>query len=186
VTDSDGVILTANAAFLDMGQMTAEEQARGEPLDRFLGRQGVETEVLLNNLRHRGAVRLYTTTLRGQLGGSVDVEISATAVNHNGEQRFGFAVRDVGARLRIAAPAIGASGRSVEELKELIGRVSLKDLVREAADAIERLCIDAALQISGDNRASAAEMLGLSRQSLYVKLRRYGLGDLDGDGGDGD
>ena len=26
-------------------------------------------------------------------------------------------------------------------------------------------------------RASAAEMLGLSRQSLYVKLRRYGLGD---------
>jgi hypothetical protein len=22
-------------------------------------------------------------------------------------------------------------------------------------------------------------MLGLSRQSLYVKLRRYGLGDLD-------
>ena len=25
---------------------------------------------------------------------------------------------------------------------------------------------------------AAAEMLGLSRQSLYVKLRRYGLGDL--------
>jgi hypothetical protein len=24
-------------------------------------------------------------------------------------------------------------------------------------------------------------MLGLSRQSLYVKLRRYGLGDLGGD-----
>ncbi len=32
--------------------------------------------------------------------------------------------------------------------------------------------------MTGDNRASAAEMLGLSRQSLYVKLRRYGLGDL--------
>jgi hypothetical protein len=32
-------------------------------------------------------------------------------------------------------------------------------------------------------------MLGLSRQGLYTKLRRYGLGDLDddemtGDGGD--
>jgi hypothetical protein len=25
-------------------------------------------------------------------------------------------------------------------------------------------------------------MLGLSRQSLYVKLRRYGLGDLPADG----
>jgi hypothetical protein len=28
-------------------------------------------------------------------------------------------------------------------------------------------------------------MLGLSRQGLYAKLRRYGLGDLD-NGGDGD
>jgi DNA-binding NtrC family response regulator len=41
------------------------------------------------------------------------------------------------------------------------------------------MCIEAALQIVGDNRASAAEMLGVSRQSLYLKLRRYGLGDLD-------
>ena len=44
---------------------------------------------------------------------------------------------------------------------------------------IERLCIEAALELTRDNRASAAEMLGLSRQSLYAKLRRYGLGDLD-------
>ncbi len=50
--------------------------------------------------------------------------------------------------------------------------------MRESTDLIERLCIEAALELTGDNRASAAEMLGLSRQSLYVKLRRYGLGDL--------
>ena len=50
----------------------------------------------------------------------------------------------------------------------------------ETTDVIERLCIEAALELTRDNRASAAEMLGLSRQSLYVKLRRYGLGDLDG------
>jgi DNA-binding NtrC family response regulator len=68
----------------------------------------------------------------------------------------------------------------VEQLTELVGRVSLKDLVRETTDVIERLCIEAALELTRDNRASAAEMLGLSRQSLYVKLRRYGLGDLDG------
>jgi DNA-binding protein Fis len=34
--------------------------------------------------------------------------------------------------------------------------------------------------MTGDNRASAAEMLGLSRQSLYAKLHRFGLGDLSG------
>jgi DNA-binding NtrC family response regulator len=77
--------------------------------------------------------------------------------------------------------SVAVPTRSVEQLTELIGRVPLKDLVREATDAIERLCIEAALDLTGDNRASAAEMLGLSRQSLYVKLRRYGLGDLGGD-----
>jgi DNA-binding NtrC family response regulator len=78
-----------------------------------------------------------------------------------------------------------AATRSVEQLTELIGRVPLKDLVREATDVIERLCIEAALELTNDNRASAAEMLGLSRQSLYVKLRRYGLIGPD-DGSEGD
>jgi DNA-binding NtrC family response regulator len=70
--------------------------------------------------------------------------------------------------------------RSFEQLKELVGRVPMRDLVRETTDIIEQMCIEAALEITGDNRASAAEMLGLSRQSLYVKLRRHGLGELDG------
>jgi DNA-binding NtrC family response regulator len=33
------------------------------------------------------------------------------------------------------------------------------------------------LKLTGDNRASAAELLGLSRQSLYVKIDRYGISD---------
>ncbi|HBG94668.1 MAG TPA: transcriptional regulator PpsR, partial [Chromatiaceae bacterium] len=71
----------------------------------------------------------------------------------------------------------GALPRSIEHLSELVGRVPLKEVVRESTDMIERLCIEAALELTGDNRASAAELLGLSRQSLYVKLRRYGLSD---------
>ncbi|NCX72053.1 MAG: hypothetical protein EBW88_01380 [Betaproteobacteria bacterium] len=69
--------------------------------------------------------------------------------------------------------------RSMEQLSELVGSVSLKDLVRESTDVIERLCIEAALVMTKDNRASAAEMLGLSRQSLYTKLRRYGLAEYE-------
>ena len=70
--------------------------------------------------------------------------------------------------------------RSVEQLAQLVGRMPLKDLVRESSDLIERLCIEAALQLTQNNRASAAEMLGLSRQSLYVKLRRFGMIDSGG------
>jgi DNA-binding NtrC family response regulator len=62
-------------------------------------------------------------------------------------------------------------------MTELVGRMPLKDIVRETTDLIEQLCIEAALQLTGDNRASAAEMLGLSRQSLYIKLRRFDMVD---------
>lgn len=186
IAGTDGRILAANAAFLDMTQLASEAAARGLPLSRFLGRQGVELEVLMANVRSRGPVRLFRTALRGEHGTSAEVEVSAVAVLDGGQPGFGFTIRDVGPRLAES----GAPGevhplvpRPAQQLTELVGRVPLKELVREATDVIERLAIEAALELSGDNRASAAEMLGLSRQSLYVKLRRYGLGDLDSDDG---
>ena len=33
--------------------------------------------------------------------------------------------------------------------------------------------IEAALEITNNNRAAAADLLGLSRQSLYVKLSKF-------------
>jgi transcriptional regulator PpsR len=129
-------------------------------------------------------VRLFATTLRGEYGATADVEISAVTVMNGTGPCFGFAIRDIGTRVAMSGRTAGRAPRSVEQLTELIGQVPLKDLVREATDVIERLCIEAALELTGDNRASAAEMLGLSRQSLYVKLRRYGLGDLPAENGE--
>lgn len=183
VADGEARIVSANPAFLDMVQVASDDQLRGTPLDRWLGRQGVEFEVLLATLRNRGSVRLYNSAIRGDLGAVTEAEVSGTIVMSGGQTFYGFAIRDVGPRIRPAARPTEGSARTVEQLAELIGRVPLRDLVREATDAIERLCIEAALELTGDNRASAAEMLGLSRQSLYVKLRRYGLGDLDAEDG---
>ncbi len=178
VTDHQGAIITANAAFLDMAQLLDENQARGESLDRWVGASGVDLDVLTANLRDRGSVRFFTTTMRGEAGSVAQVEISAVSIRNGGHPSFGYAIRNVGPRLQMETRAARQLPRSVEQLTELIGRVSLKDLVREATEVIERLAIEAALELTNDNRASAAEMLGLSRQSLYVKLRRYGLGDL--------
>jgi len=190
VTGQDARILSANAAFLEMAQIAVEEQAVGEPLERWFAPPGVELDVLMGSLRQRGSVRLFQAMLRGEYGAATEVEISAVSMMNGGQPCFGFAIRDVG--MRLPQPAEKGLGqgvrtplRSVEQLTELIGRVPLKDLVREATDVIERLCIEAALDLTSDNRASAAEMLGLSRQSLYVKLRRYGLGDLGAEDGGG-
>ena len=40
---------------------------------------------------------------------------------------------------------------------------------------VERHYVTSALELANDNRTVAAELLGLSRQSLYAKLNRYGL-----------
>ncbi len=182
VTGPDGRILSANRAFLDLAQIANEEQVQGESLDRWLGRPGVDLNVMIANLRQHGSLRLFATTLRGEYGFVAEVEISAVSVMDGDQQCCGFMIRNVGPRVSADGRPGRELPRSVEQLTELVGRVSLKDMVREATDVIERLCIEAALELTGDNRASAAEMLGLSRQSLYVKLRRYGLGDLTQDG----
>ena len=179
ITDLEGRVISANAAFIELAQLNTEEQVRGETLDRWLGRTGVDLSVMISNLRQRGAVRLFATTLRGEYGAVTDVEISATMVPHGDRPFLGFTIRDVGRRLSAnESRAARELPRSVGQLTELVGRVPLKDIVGETTDLIEQLCIEAALELTRDNRASAAEMLGLSRQSLYVKLRRYGLGDL--------
>ena len=185
VTDVDGRILTANQAFLDLAELASEVQARGQSLERWLGRPGVDLNVLVANLRQHGTVRLFSTNIRGEYGSSTSVEISAVSVQNTETPCLGFTVRNVGRRLPVAGTAATAVPKSVEQLTGLVGRVPLKDIVRESTDLIERLCIEAALQLTHDNRASAAEMLGLSRQSLYVKLRRHDLGDLGSSGEDG-
>jgi transcriptional regulator PpsR len=162
-----------------MTQLATEEQARGQPIDKWLGRPGVDVGLLVATLREHGAVRNFGTIVRGEYGGTEEVELSGVTAGDGDELVMGFVLRSMRARALRPNVEGQALPRSVEQLTGLVGRVSLKEIVRETTDLIEKLCIEAALEVSKDNRASAAQMLGLSRQSLYSKMRRHGLGDLD-------
>jgi len=178
ITQFDGRVVRSNPAFLEMAQLSSAEQVRGEALDRWLGRAGVDFSVALANLRQNGSIKLFATAMRGEYGAVAEVEVSAVSLADGDDKPgFGFAIRNVEKRLSAAAPSPRELPRSMAQLTELIGRVPLRDLVRETTDVIEKLSIEAALELTGNNRASAAEMLGLSRQSLYVKLRRFGLAE---------
>ncbi|KAA2238091.1 transcriptional regulator PpsR [Salinarimonas soli] len=183
VCDLDRRVLTANGAFLDLVQVPTLEQVRGEALEDWLGRSAVDLNVLVASLREHGSVRHFGTVVRGALGGLEEVEVAAVSVPDGDPPCFGFSIRAVGRRLPTAFGESGRLPESVAQLTELVGRVSMKELVRETTDLIERMCIEAALELTNDNRASAAEMLGLSRQSFYAKLHRFGLGDLGSDEG---
>ena len=171
-------VVAANAAFLDLVAAPSAAAVIGEPLGTWLGRPGVDVELMVAELRKSGAVRNVATIVRGTRGGFEEVELSAVLVEADGEQHIGIVLRGVARRLRDLPPTERDLPRSVEQLTELVGRLSLKEIVRESTDLIERLCIDAALTYTADNRASAAELLGLSRQGLYTKLHRHGLGNL--------
>jgi len=173
-TDRDGLIRGANEAFLNLTDGSGLAAVRGRSLGDFLLRGVVDLKVLIDNARRTGRMRMYATRLVTQFQAQVPVEISATWINDRPQPLMGLIVRDAS-----RAEALRRSGLAGEEgassVVELVGSSKLKDIVAETADVVERMCIETAVELTRNNRVAAAEMLGLSRQSLYVKLRKYGL-----------
>ncbi len=181
--EATGTVIDANQAFADLVELPTVDAVRGGTIEAWLGRPGVDFGLLVTNLRNHGTLRDYATVIRGAHGSSEDVDITAVLVPDETAPVIAMVIRPI--RSRGATPMAAMSGvlPSMENLTQLITTMPLKDLVRETTDMIEQMCIEAALKLTDDNRASAAQILGLSRQSLYAKLHRFGLGDLrDNDG----
>ncbi|WP_448585244.1 transcriptional regulator PpsR [Thermaurantiacus sp.] len=177
LTDRSGTIREVNGAFLELVGLARSENALGEPLTRFLARPSVDSARVADELARHGSVHNLPTIVRTRFGNTVDVELAA--VTGSDGAWIGYSLRPKSSMRSLDDPAASAATRSVEELTELVGRLSLKEIVRESTDLIERLCIEAALKLADNNRASAAEILGLSRQGLYLKLYRHGLAGDD-------
>ena len=174
VLDRDGVVLKANRAFLNLVQVGAEGSVVGKRLGRWLGRPGADLTVLLANVRRHGFVRLFATLVHGELGADTEVEISATGNADSDPRYIGVLVREVGWRLP-AGNGDDYLSSVLHSLTDQIGKTSLRKLVKDTAGVVERHYIEAALELTDRNRTAAAELLGLSRQSLYAKLNQYGL-----------
>ncbi|MFT6912894.1 MAG: tRNA A37 threonylcarbamoyltransferase TsaD [Paracoccaceae bacterium] len=46
---------------------------------------------------------------------------------------------------------------------EMVGLATLKDIVSETTDVVEKMCIETAVELTRNDRVAAAEMPGLSR-----------------------
>ncbi len=173
--DETGLIQQANQAFLDLVQVGSKGSVLGETLSRWLWQPGADMNALLANVQKHGSVRLFTTSIRGELGTETEIEISAS-VDDNKPPYVGVLMRNVARRLA-ARGETDLLRTALGSVSEQIGKSSLRKLVKNTVSIVEQHYVKEALELSGGNRTATAELLGLSRQSLYAKLNRYGLDD---------
>jgi transcriptional regulator PpsR len=174
LTTPTGIVKSVNEESMALMGLTSASQISGQNLERWLQRGAVDWGVLHTSLRQQLPVRHFATEVRTLSGLTVPVEISAVYLARP-EPAYAFFLRDLNRRPAGASAHAPGQPHPFAELSQLVGRRPIKDIVGETVDTIERMCIESALELTHNNRASAAEMLGLSRQSLYVKLRRFGI-----------
>ena len=181
LTDTSGTVKSVNEEGMALLGLTSTTQVVGQSLDGWLIRGAVDWGVINTSLKQHKPVRNFATEVRTLSGMTLPVEISGVYLAKP-EPLFVIFVRDINRRSPLSAAPSQALPNPFADLSQLVGRRPIKDIVGDTVDTIERMCIEAALELTHNNRASAAEMLGLSRQSLYVKLRRFGISsenDLD-------
>ncbi|WP_415400722.1 transcriptional regulator PpsR [Tateyamaria sp. SN3-11] len=180
--DPRGTVLSVNDAFLDLVGAAHLSDIVGASLADFMARGQIDMGVLLDNAAKAGQMRVYATRLVNDLGARIPVEVSATRLEDPENPAVALILRDVSRLEAVRKADTGGEtlpdpGRNV---MDLVGSASLKEIVAETTDVVEKMCIETAVNLTRNNRVAAAEMLGLSRQSLYVKLRKFGLLSKDG------
>lgn len=179
--DGQGYLVDVNEQFLDLVQSLNKDRIVGRHISNWLGASAVDTQVLMSKLKKEERIAGFATVARGETGGSTDVTVSASTTDGLEKARYVLIISEDTRRTAPLAPQSYGTEAKPGGISELVGRVPMKELIRDSVDVIEKMCIEAALGQTNNNRASAADLLGLSRQSLYIKLKRYGLEDFGDD-----
>ena len=173
--DEAGTILSANESFLDLIDVAHDLNVKGRSLADYLQRGSVDLKVLTENAARTGRLRLYPTKIAGEFSSARSVEIAVTCLTAGQSTLFAFVMRDAGPQDTGRAISPSMSADQGQSIMDLVGSATLRDIVAQTTDVVEKMCIETAVHLTMNNRVAAAEMLGLSRQSLYVKLRKYDL-----------
>ena len=180
IIDESGMIRKANRAFTDLVEIGSTDALISENLERWLSRPGADLSVLISNIQRHGLVRLLSTTVQGELGTETEVEISASGYQQGNDKRIVLVLRNVARRLSPTNENDNLRA-ALASMNETVGKTPLRKLVKSTVEVVEQYYVRAALQLAEGNRTTAAEILGLSRQSLYAKLDRYKLDEKEPD-----
>ena len=173
--DTEGNVKAANDAFLNMTDTGSVAMVLERSFADFLARGSVDLRVLIDNVKRVGHLRHFATRLNTDYSGQVSVEVSATLLQFRSNTCIALVIRDASVTEATRWPLEVVGNEGLRNVMQLVGYSTLKDIVAETTEIIEKMCIETALELTKNNRVAAAELLSLSRQSLYVKLRKFGL-----------
>ena len=188
ITDSAGRVHSANQAFMNLCPAgLTDAQLRGRTLSEVLGDPSHRLAALVGEVRRNGIashVRAPVGSLGGERAGAtaLEVEVSAALLAEGDQECIGFTLRRQDALAALPVPPLDGLVAAIETLAAQLGRVSLPELMQEATHVAERHLIQTALERSRGQVATAAAWLGITVDSLVLRLRRHGLAvpGLDG------
>jgi transcriptional regulator with GAF, ATPase, and Fis domain len=127
-------------------------------------------------------VRAPIGALHGAWSGGLpeEVEVSAALLAEGDQECIGFILRRQAPRQELLLQPVDGLAVAIEGLAAQLGRVSLPELVQEATHLAERHLIRCALARARGHAATAADWLGITPESLALRLMRHGLA-ADGD-----
>ena len=173
--DAAGKIVDTNESFLILTEYPNIDEVVGKLFSDFLRNSTTDLKILTDNSKRLGKIRNYATDFITTFGSKIPVTISSTWVSNEDDDFYGFILRD-SSNVEFEKQNDNEK-HSWEATTKLVGSAPLKELVAQTGDIAERICLETALNLANNNKVAAAELLSLSRQSLYVKLRKHNLLD---------
>ncbi len=181
ITDSQGRLQSANPAFLLLCPAGAtDSQIQGCTLGELLGDPGHRLAGLVAEVRRNGIAAQVRAPIGGPRGiwasGQPDeVEVSAALLAEGDQECIGFILRRLTPRQETPLQSVDGLAEAIENLAAQLGRVSLPELMQEATHLAERHLISSALDRARGHAATAADLLGITPDSLALRLMRHGL-----------
>lgn len=180
IADSAGRVLMGNPAFTQLcrdagGLSAAEGNPVGRALVTLLGDATGRLGTTLDAVRLHGIADQCPLAVGVDTARQVEVEVSAALLAEGDQECIGLTLRRVDLRLAAVPPQVGALASALDRLAAQVGIVTLPELLHEATDLAERHLIDAALARTQGDRLQAAQLLGITAENLWLRMRHHGM-----------
>lgn len=168
VTDVDGCVLVANPAFLKLVEASTEASVRGRPLSDWISLPDQPFSALLYQVRQDGMTEFAQSQLL--LGNALlkPIEVAATLLSEIDPPCIGFSVRLAPASTSGLDATVEPVQAAMKVLCDQVGSQALPELMRRAADMLQRNFIHMAMERAGADLNKAATILGINRQQLEM------------------